>query len=363
MNKYSPYKIFSHREKLESLKNDNLTSPLYVRIKPVNYCDHDCFFCVYAAGSRRKKLSEDVADHISSGMHEDISLSDVIPRDRFPEIIEELSSAGVKAVTFSGGGEPLLHPTIDQAFQKCIDNNIDFSIITNGQNLVGKRAELLAKSSWVRISMDYTNKETMASTRNVPEKMFDQLISNIQNFARLKSTSTDLGVNYIVHKQNCDDLVSFSKILKDAGVDNVRFSPMWLPDYQNYHADIQSKVQAQLDDIRSLVDSQFSVNSTYDISLSAHSTVRPYPKCFIAQIVPVIGADLNIYACHNKAYDKTGIVASMKDRSFSDAWFSEEARSFHRSLCPPEHCQHQCSNDNKNIIINEFLDGSDDSFI
>ena len=63
----------------------------------------------------------------------------------------------------------------------------------------------------------------MASTRNVPEKMFDQLISNIQNFARLKSTSTDLGVNYIVHKQNCDDLVSFSKILKDAGVDNVRF--------------------------------------------------------------------------------------------------------------------------------------------
>ena len=36
------------------------------------------------------------------------------------------------------------------------------------------------------------------------------------------------------------------------------------------------------------------------------------------QVVSVIGADCNVYNCHNKAYDKTGRVGSIKNQKFSD---------------------------------------------
>jgi dTDP-4-dehydrorhamnose reductase len=36
------------------------------------------------------------------------------------------------------------------------------------------------------------------------------------------------------------------------------------------------------------------------------------------QTVPVIGADLKVYACHNKAYDHTGEIGSLKDKNFNN---------------------------------------------
>ena len=76
--------------------------------------------------------------------------------------------------------------------------------------------------------------------------MFDKLISNIRFFSSIKSSETDLGVNYIVHKQNCENLPEFTRVLKQAGVENVRFSPMWLPDYEDYHSDNLTKFNLNL---------------------------------------------------------------------------------------------------------------------
>ena len=49
---------------------------------------------------------------------------------------------GVKAVTFSGGGEPLVYPYITETMEKVLDAGIDLSIITNGSMLKGRNAQL-----------------------------------------------------------------------------------------------------------------------------------------------------------------------------------------------------------------------------
>jgi len=40
---------------------------------------------------------------------EDMDQKDQIPEDKMMEIVEDLVNMGVKAVTFSGGGEPFLY--------------------------------------------------------------------------------------------------------------------------------------------------------------------------------------------------------------------------------------------------------------
>ena len=62
---------------------------------------------------------------------------DVMPKAKALELIEDLATMGTKAVTFSGGGEPLLHKDIVEIMTKTVSSGLDLSIITNGQLLAG----------------------------------------------------------------------------------------------------------------------------------------------------------------------------------------------------------------------------------
>ena len=212
--------------------------------------------------------------------------------------------------------------------------------------------------------MDYTDGAEMKRFRNVPEKSFDSVIKNIKNFAAIKDATCDLGVNYIVHRNNYKNLWGYSQLLKDCGVENVRFSPMYVPDFYDYHKEIADEVNDQLAKIQTITSENFSVNSTYNITPgSSHSSVRSYKRCYIMQTVPVIGADLNVYACHNKAYDSTGCIGSINGKRFTDLWFSKETKEYFNKFNAKTTCMHECSNDNKNILINDYVNASTDNFI
>ena len=361
-NKYSDFKIFQHPEKLISFGAGEVKAPLYVRVKPINLCNHGCFFCVYSTGFRVKDGGD--MDHIQSGMHQDMKEMDAIPTEKMMEILYDLSRIGTKAITYSGGGEPLMHPDIVEIMRRTLELGLDLSIITNGQNLAKERAEVLAKAKWVRVSMDYTDGEQMKRFRNVPEKSFDAVIRNINKFAAIKDKTCDLGVNYIVHRSNYKNLWGYTQLLKEAGVENVRFSPMYVPDFYDYHKEIADEVNEQLAKIQTICDDRFTVNSTYNITPgSSHSHTRSYNKCFIMQTVPVIGADLKVYACHNKAYDSTGCIGSIAKQRFTDLWFSNETKQYFEKFNAKTTCMHECSNDRKNILINDFVNTSTDNFI
>jgi len=361
-NKYSDFKIFFKREKMESFLTEKITAPLYVRIKPINLCNHGCFFCAYSTGFRVKDGGE--MEHVKTEMHEDMKESDLIPTDKMFEILDDLSAIGVKAITYSGGGEPLMHKDIVQIMRKTLDLDIDLSIITNGQNLVKDRAETLKHAKWVRVSIDYTNPAQFKQFRNVSEKGFDSVISNISKFAKLKNKDCDLGVNFIVHKDNYSNLFDIARILKNSGVENVRFSPMFVPEFYEYHRGIKATVEEELLKIGSLCDDSFKVNSTYKVdSEGQHSIFRSYKRCYAMQIVPVIGADLKVYTCHNKAYDKNGCIGNIKDKKFSELWDSPETHKFMKAFNPKLKCMHECTADNKNIILNNFVNTSPDNFV
>jgi MoaA/NifB/PqqE/SkfB family radical SAM enzyme len=107
-NKYSDLKIVGFPDKLQSFRDGTITAPIYVRLKPINRCNHDCFFCVYAQSNRKEiPATEDGLDHIISKMHEDMNEADVIPTRKMLEVLDDFKEIGVRAVTYSGGGETL----------------------------------------------------------------------------------------------------------------------------------------------------------------------------------------------------------------------------------------------------------------
>ena len=143
MEKATPYsnlKIFAHSEALKSIGDGKRIAPIYIRLKPTNYCNHKCYYCSYADSDL--------------GLRDVVNRQDQIPWDKMQEIISDMRDVGVKAVTFSGGGEPLVYPYIVTAMRKVLEAGIDLSIITNGQLLKDERADVLSHAKWVRISFD-----------------------------------------------------------------------------------------------------------------------------------------------------------------------------------------------------------------
>lgn len=348
-NKYSNLKIVNFPEKIQSFREGRITAPLYVRIKPINLCGDHCFWCVYHAPEK-------------SEMHQEMQVRDSIALPKLLEIIDDLAAIGVRAITYSGGGEPLLHRDIVPVMQRTLTRGIDLSIITNGQQLAGERAEVLANAKWVRVSMDYSNGEELHKFRRVQPRCFEERLANISAFAEMKSAGCDLYINYIVHRENCSNLVEVARRLKECGVENVRFSPMWIsPGFKEYHAPIRAAVEQQLAAIET--DSGFTVNTTYALDDPAHNVDRGITRCFFMQVVPVIGADLCVYACHNQAYDGAGRIGSIANRKFSDLWFSDEARQVFEKLNPNEHCRKQCANHAKVHLMHELATMSVDNFV
>ena len=110
----SGMKIFHFPEKLRSLPRERgeLLPPIHVRIKPTNICNHDCWFCAYS--QEDFQLGETMVER------------DQIPFDKMMEIVDDLVEMKVEAVTFSGGGEPLVHPYLLQTVERLAEHGIRF---------------------------------------------------------------------------------------------------------------------------------------------------------------------------------------------------------------------------------------------
>jgi len=124
-----------------SSKTGSPDVPIHVRIKPINLCNHHCWYCAYKA------------DHMQ--LEEGMNKKDQIPEDKIMEIAEDLVNMSVKAVTFSGGGEPFFYKPILKASKILIDGGIQIASLTNGSKLEGELSEYFVHNgTWLRISLD-----------------------------------------------------------------------------------------------------------------------------------------------------------------------------------------------------------------
>jgi MoaA/NifB/PqqE/SkfB family radical SAM enzyme len=110
----------------------NTEHPLLVHIVPIRRCNIDCGYC-----------------------NEYDKESPPIPFDTMAERIDKLASLGTSVVAFSGG-EPMLHPQLDDLIRRIRSYGMMAGLITNGYFLVEKRIKELnaAGLDYLQISID-----------------------------------------------------------------------------------------------------------------------------------------------------------------------------------------------------------------
>jgi MoaA/NifB/PqqE/SkfB family radical SAM enzyme len=338
-------KIFHFKDKIDSLpeQKKEVLSPIHIRIKPTNMCNHNCRYCAYRVDSLQ--------------LGKDMVTRDYIPGEKMMSILDDIVEMGVEAVTFSGGGEPFCYPYLLEAVKKLSKTPVKFAAITNGSRLEGELARIFAHyGTWLRISIDGWDDDSYSSYRGVPKGEFRKVINNMEHFKKLGGACF-LGVSIVVDKNNAPHIHEFIRQLKDIGVGSVKVSPCIVSndgiENDNYHQPIFQTVKNNIrraiedfsDEDLEIFDAYHKLNEEFN---------KKYAWCPYLQILPVIGADLNIYPCQDKAYNLSeGLIGSIKNQRFKDFWFSDKSKFFR--INPSVHCNHRCVADAKNKLVLDYL--------
>lgn len=341
---YSHLKMFHFADRIATLSQGRIPYPVHVRIKPTNVCNHNCWFCAYRN------------DNLELG--DTMTIRDYIPLGKMRELVSDLSRAGVKAATLSGGGEPLVYPHISELLEGLFQAGIKIGILSNGSLLSGKLAEQISRqATWLRISMDGWDEESYARSRSTKSGEFTKIFKNMSSFLDLKGNCF-LSVSYIVDKNSASHVFEVCEQLKQVGVRVVKVSPVIVDtdrDTQNiYHDAIRDIVESEIRKVQEhLVDSRFKVANHYHRENQTFQ--KPYHRCSFSKLLTVVGADQNLYFCQDKAYTDGGYLGSMKNQSFIEAWNSDEVQKRLNGIDPSRDCRHHCVAHQKNLLLEEYL--------
>ncbi len=132
--------------------------PLLAHIIPIRRCNLACTYC-----------------------NEFDDFSKPVPLDEMFRRIDRLGSFGTSVVTISGG-EPLLHPELDEIIWRIRRNGMIAGMITNGYLLVAERIERLNRAGleFLQISIDNTQPDDV-SKKSL--KVLDQKLKLLAEYA------------------------------------------------------------------------------------------------------------------------------------------------------------------------------------
>ncbi|HIJ83919.1 MAG: Radical SAM domain protein [Magnetococcales bacterium] len=340
---YSTIKFLRFQDHIEAIRNKTVIAPVHVRIKPINRCNHHCWYCAYKV------------DHLQLGA--DMVEADAIPEDKMIEIADDLITMGVKAVTFSGGGEPLLYKPLPKIMERLANGGVRVAALTNGANLKGRLAQAFAQhATWVRLSLDAWDDASFAKIRNVKHGEFSRTLVNMRNFSDLGSKCV-IGVSFVITKENHEHIEEACALFKDAGVNHCKLSGVVVSnsggENNDYHRPIMESASTQIKRAKNLADAHFSIIDHYHELEERFD--KSYTFCPYLLFLPVIGADLGVYTCHDKAYNQKGLLGYLQGRTFKEFWLSEENKIKIKTFDPSVQCRHHCVAHSRNLAILEYL--------
>jgi uncharacterized radical SAM superfamily Fe-S cluster-containing enzyme len=140
--------------------------PLLAHIIPVRRCNLACEYC-----------------------NEYDDFSKPVPTEAMFQRVDKLAALGTSVITISGG-EPLLHPDLDQIIARIRERGMIAGMITNGYLLVADRIERLNRAGleWLQISIDnVTPDEVSKKSLKVLDKKLELLAEYADFHVNIKS--------------------------------------------------------------------------------------------------------------------------------------------------------------------------------
>jgi MoaA/NifB/PqqE/SkfB family radical SAM enzyme len=323
------------RQVRDSLRDATRSVPIVVDLDPTSLCDLACPECI----------SGEVLNMGQFG------------GDRLIALCGELAEAGVRAVIFIGGGEPLLHRTTPEAMRVLCDGGVAVALVTNGTQLRRLDPSLLARLAWIRVSMDAATHETYQWTR--PARGRPKFASVVENIRYAKQAGTEqIGYSFLVlsrssaggTRSNAHEIPAAARLAQELGCVYLEIKAQLTLDHF-----IDPRPGHEIQELRTLVDQAeaeappgFSILRASSLNALLGGEIAGQPKtyhwCPSAQLRTLVTSS-GMYPCAYHRGDSRLKMGDASSMSFAQAWAAADTRRVN----PKTDCRFHCARHDLNL--------------
>jgi len=301
--KINGHKLVYHIPHLyEWIKGENIY-PIYVEIGLYGECNHRCIFCAF--------------DFFTSGTLETACLK---------KFVKQAAKKKVKAILYSGEGEPLLHNNSTNIVRFTKRIGIDVALSTNGVMLDKRESEkILGCLTWLRVSLNAGSPKTYAFIHGTKKKDFNTVIDNIKEAVKIKDRnkySCTIGVQFLLIPQNYKEVANLVNILNDLGVDYLVVKPY------SYHPSSINKINYDFN-YKNLfyLEEKLTKYSkgNFQVIFRRHAMEKinrkkPYERCLSLPFATHVTSKGDIYPCNFFVGKKDFSFGNICEETFEEIW-------------------------------------------
>lgn len=250
-----PLKVLLDKNLVHYAQHHQKLIPLHIQFLPTNRCNMNCSFCSCSERDAQLEMDFELAR----------------------AIIEKCRAAGTKAVTITGGGEPLMYPRFAELVDCFSDNGIKIGLVSNGLLLHTIPKETLDKITWCRISN--------ADNRHFTGQYRERLTRVVT-----ESPTVDWAFSHVVSTSpNVEEIVRIVEFANAHAFTHVRLvADLFQPEVVDLTHLKENIRERGVDDVKVVYQGRKSFERGGD--------------CFIGYLKPLIGPDAKIYACCGVQY-------------------------------------------------------------
>jgi len=303
-------KLNRHLDELVKWQKGEWFAPIHMEISLANVCNQKCTFCYTVWAHGKNMMSREMAC----------------------DLIREGKRLGMKSALIAGEGEPTANPAYVEAIETAGEVGLDMALNTNAVNF--KEDDLyriLPHLSWMRFSVQGSNKELYAAIHQVPDHHFDKATANIRRAVEIKQElglDVTLGMQQVLIKENGADAYNTAKLAKSLGCDYYVIKPCH-PHGNTAFETVSDLVQTHketLEKISTLEDESFRAIVRWNFLAEAEAP-RSYDRCLGLPFIVQIMSDGRIMTCYPQADHPEHCYGSLADASLEEILKSDTFRN------------------------------------
>ena len=363
----SQAKMLWHLDRLAEWHRHGDPFPVLIEINPTNHCNEACRWCISAyshlsnpamSAAERTEQVHKLEQHSAVSDHPERQGSLVF--GDLSRFLGEARAMGLKAVTWSGGGEPTSYSRFPDAVREAAQAGLEQGLMTNGLYPAAYVPVIGNHLRWLRVSLD-----TLDATKYEYHKRTKGFAAVIRNIERLVDYPVKVGINMNLAPWNVDEVRALAEWSRDVGAAYFQVRPtLGLPfelrDNQPYREqprrDWLRSVKPLLREVEAIRTEGFRVLMSWDKfnDLEDPGFGRTYKKCLSHHFVCVLNADGDLCVCMYHLGDRRFSFGNIYEQSVADIWRGAKRRQV-VDMCSNsldlETCQVCC----KGHEINKFL--------
>lgn len=268
------------------------------------------------------------------------------------DILRQVAEYGVKAVQWSGGGEPTLNPHFNDLIRHAASVGLEQSLYTHGGHIDEERAALLKRAlTFVYVSLDECTPEAFRKTKGV--NRFEAVLDGIRRLVAAPGNAT-VGIGYMLHKDNYTQLFNMVQLGRQLGGSYVQFRPAVL--YNQHNPSVLAKedaawVKDAIPYLKQYERDSFVIADVERFREYAEWETHGYSQCRWTAYQTVISPNGKVWRCTNRREQPSALLGDLTKETFAELW----ERSGGPCNVDGQHCRLMCIGHNKNLALEEYM--------